>query len=334
MYRMQVALMSCAAAALFAVAAPAPAADFTMKIGTATRSGDKNVWMERFKERVEKRTNGRVAVQLFPASQLGANPRQIEGVQMGTIEAWIGPPAFAKGLDPRLEVIDAPGEWRDAKHAFESITDPEFRDPYLAVAEPKGLKGISLWTSSVARVVTKNRPIRTLEDFKGQKIRVLASAMEMETLKKVGASPVPMPPSDVLPALQQGVIDGVQSALVIFVPFQYWTAAKYLTETDVAFINSAAFVSKVWWDKLPADIRSIMAEEGKRLEGEMFNWSLEDNKHMREVWLKNGGVIVDFPAGERAKFMKIAKTVGPAVVGDHPEMKKMYELMEKVSRRH
>jgi tripartite ATP-independent transporter DctP family solute receptor len=326
--------VAAAAGACFAYRPDALAAEYTMKIGTATRSGDKNVWMERFKERVEKRTNGRVEIQLYPSSQLGSNPRQIEGVQMGAIEAWVGPPSFAKGLDPRLEVIDAPGEWRDAKHAFESITDSEFRDTYLAVAESKGLKGISIWTSSVARIVTRNQPIRTLEDFKGQKIRVLASAMEMETLKKVGAAPVPMPPSDVLPALQQGVIDGVQSALVIFVPFQYWTAAKYLTETDVAYINSAAFVSKVWWDRLPADMRAAMAEEGKKLEAEMFSWALDDNKRMREAWLKNGGVIVDFPASEREKFMKIAKTVGPSVVSNQPAMRKMYELMEKVSARH
>jgi TRAP-type C4-dicarboxylate transport system substrate-binding protein len=186
----------------------------------------------------------------------------------------------------------------------------------------------------VARIVTRSRPIRTLEDFKGQKIRILASDMESQTLKKVGAAPVPMPPSDVLPALQQGVIDGVQSALVIFVPFQYWTTAKYLTETDVAFINSAAFVSAVWWQKLPQDIRTVMTEEGKKLEAEMFQWSLEDNKVMRDTWIKNGGVIVDFPAAEREKFMKIAKTVGPTVVANHPGMKKMYELMEKVSRRH
>ena len=126
-------------------ATPAVAQKFTMKIGTATPRGDQNEWMKLFKQRVEKRGKGTISIQLYPSSQLGAIPRQIEGMQLGTVESWVGPPGFLKGVEPRWQVTDTPGLFRDKEHAQKTITDPAFRDVFLPLGEPKGVLGISIW---------------------------------------------------------------------------------------------------------------------------------------------------------------------------------------------
>lgn len=322
-----------AVAALTAAGAPAIAAEFTMKIGTATPRGDQNTWMARFKERVEKRAAGKIEIKLFPSSQLGAIPRQIEGMQLGTIEGWVGPPGFVKGVESRYQVVDAPGLYDDMAHAQRAITHPDFRDYYLALGEKKGIKGIGLYVSNSVAVVSRKRAIRRVDDYKGLKIRVLASDMEVEALRRLGAAAVPMPLMEVLPALQRGALDGVKSGLVIFVPFKYWTISKYLTESDEGVIVSAAFVSKIWWDRLPKSLQDIMMEEGRKLDNEMFHYAQAQKKRFQKIWKKNGGELIRFSPGERKKLMSKLATVGQSVVAGKPALKAVYDRLVAVVKK-
>lgn len=314
--------------------APAAAQKFTMKIGTATPRGNQNVWMARFKERVEKRSDGAIAVKLFPSSQLGTIPRNIEGLQLGTVEGWIGPPGFVKGVEARYQVLDAPGLFSNLEHAQRSITDPSFRDIYLNAGESKGIKGISVYVSGTIAVVSRSRPIRKVADYKGLKIRVLASDMEVEAMKRLGAAATPMPLLEVLPSLQRGAIDGVRSALVIFVPFKYWTISKFLTESDEGIIPVAAFVSKSWFDKLPKGLQSIILEEGRKLDEEMYRYSLKERQILRKVWVKNGGELIQFSSAEHKLLMSKMATVGATVVANKPKVKELYELLLASVKKH
>ncbi len=316
-----------AIAALTAAGAPATAAEFTMKFGTATPRGDQNVWMARFKERVEKRAGGEIAIKLFPSSQLGIIPRMIEGMQLGTVEGFIGPPVFVKGVETRYQVVDAPGLFDDMAHAHRALTHADFRDHYLKLGVKKGIRGIGIYVSNSAAVVSRGRAIRRVADFKGLKIRVLASDMEVEGLKRLGAAPTPMPLLEVLPALQRGALDGVRSGLVIFVPFKYWTISKQLTETDEAVISVVAFVSELWWKKLPNRLRSIMLEEGKKLDDEMFAFAQKQRKMFQNIWKKNGGELIHFSPAEQNKLMSTLASVGATVVARNPELKATYDRL-------
>ena len=100
-----------AAATAFAILTPilpASAADFVMKFGTATMNETQHQFIKFYKEEVEKASGGRIEVQIYPASQLGPIPREIEGVQLGTIQGYIGPVDFFVGVDPRFGVFSAP----------------------------------------------------------------------------------------------------------------------------------------------------------------------------------------------------------------------------------
>ena len=98
----------------------------TMRISTATFNDAQHEWMKRFAVAIDKNTNGRIKPELFPASQLGSIPRQIEGTQQGSIQAWIGPPEFLVGVDRRFEILGAPGLFQNDKEAFKVFDEPQF----------------------------------------------------------------------------------------------------------------------------------------------------------------------------------------------------------------
>src|SRR3989475_4321069 len=105
-------------------------ATIAFKCATATLNDVQHEWCKRYIARLEKRSNGQIKGQIFPASQLGSIPRMIEGAQFGTIEAWIGPPAFLVGIHPRFQVLSAPFLFDDFDPTFRTINDRQFLDRF------------------------------------------------------------------------------------------------------------------------------------------------------------------------------------------------------------
>lgn len=321
-------ILAIAAALLLATATPATAQQAIMKIGTATiGGGDQNTWMARFKERVEKRAPGQIAIQLYPGSQVGDNTRMVEGVQFGTLECYVGPTTVSAIAERRFQIFDAPGLYDDMQHGQRVITDPEFRPWFLGLAEAKNITGIGIWVSGTSSYIMRPRPIRTADDFRGLKLSVLASRMEIETMQRLGAAGVPMPMTDRLQAMQSGQIDGTKLALVVGDAFKFWTMAKYQTEADEVLILPMVIVHKPWLDKLAGSLQAILREEGQKLDDELLDYSIEKRKFYRENWVKNGGELIQFAPEERKKFLDRLSGVAASVVADNPGVKAAYERM-------
>src|SRR5262245_26162067 len=242
------------------------------KCATATLNDVQHEWCKRVGARLEKRTSGRIKAQVFPASQLGSIPRMIEGVQLGTIEVWVGPPDFLVGIDPRFQALTAPYVFDSMDHASRVINDREFDEKFLVMAEGKGIRGLALFVYGPASFVART-PIKTPDDLKGKKIRVLATPIERAVMARFGATGVPMTLGEVLPALQQGALDGVEASLTVFTTFKYFDVAKYHTNTDHYFITSMVTVSKKWLDTLPADVQTAVVEESRATSAELLDWT-------------------------------------------------------------
>src|SRR5436189_5052192 len=136
-----------AATTLVGLASPAQAQagkTFVMKLSTATINDTQHEWLRRFTAAVEKDSGGRIKGEIYPASQLGSIPRQIEGVQFGSIQAWIGPPEFLVGVDERYEALSAPGLFSSMDQDVRVISDPAVRDLLLGLGANKGLVGVGI----------------------------------------------------------------------------------------------------------------------------------------------------------------------------------------------
>src|ERR1700744_5171734 len=118
-----------------AVTAAARAEDNTygMKPGTATINESQHEWCKRFAAMVEKDSGGRIKPEIYPASQLGPIPREIEGVQFGAIQGYVGPPEFLAGVDERYEVLSASGLITDLPHEVRAVKDPQLQKTMLSL---------------------------------------------------------------------------------------------------------------------------------------------------------------------------------------------------------
>ena len=315
-----------AGAFVIGIIGPAPAAEYTMKIGTDTVNDAQHEWMKHYAERVEKASEGRIKTELYPSGQLGGSKVEIKAMQLGTLEARIGPGAFLGGIDPRFAVLDAPGWFVDLDHARRTIADPKFRDVFLAMPKAKGIIGVSLFIYGPSSYVMRNA-IDGLEGFAGKKIRIMGSPMQVQLVAKLGATAAPMAWGETLPALQHGTIDGVQSSLPAFVSAKFYDAGKYLVRTHDMLFVSIGMVSKIWFDKLPGELQSVIMEQGRAVEPEISALTQATYDKATADWTGNGGKLVDLPAGQKDQMRERIATVGAEVFKDQPQIQEMYQLL-------
>ena len=281
---------------------------------------------------VEKDSGGRIKAQVYPASQLGSIPRQIEGVQFGSIQASLIPPEFFVGVDPRFEVMAAPGLVNSMKHGQRVANDPAVLKLMLGLGANKGLHGVGLFMATPSSIISKT-PIRHLADFKGKKIRIFASQFQSVAFERLGITPVAMSLGDVLPALQQGAIDGADAALNVYVPMHFVDASKYVTQTNQPAIFIILEVSQKWFDTLPKDLQQIVAKDGAEESVKINPWGLDFRHKMQKAWVAQGGELINLPPNEQAEMMKTLASVGEDVSKSNPSLHEAYETVVAAAKR-
>ena len=322
-----------AASSLSFAPAPARAAEpIVMKIGTATLNDQQHEFMRRYQAAVEKDSKGRIKVEIYPASQLGSIPREIEATQFGSIQGWVGPPEFLSGVDPRFEALSAPNLLGDLQHANRVLNDPVFSAAFLGLGADKGLKGLALFVHGPTAFDTR-KPVNSVDDLKGMKIRVLAAQLQMAQITRFGGTPVPMALDQVLPALQQGAIDGVMSDMPVYTSLHYADAAKYAYEADQSMLCSIAVISKQWFDGLPPDLQTIVTTDGTKVARDLLPWIINFNNDQRKLWIAQGGVIVTPTAEQRRTIEARLAGLTDEVLKDKPLVKKMVDLAAAAAAR-
>jgi TRAP-type transport system periplasmic protein len=185
------------------------------------------------------------------------------------------------------------------------------------------------WMETFVALVDKD----TGGQIKGLKIRALASAFANEQISRLGASPVAMTLADVLPALQQGTIDGAVAQVAVFSTPQYYDVAKYITETNHNYIFSMAFLSKKWFDALPVTLQEVLRKDAAAASDETNPWEADFFDGQRKVWIEKGGELIELPPGEQASMMKSLSSVGEDLSKSKPELHAAYETLVAAVKR-
>src|SRR5712691_8705417 len=300
---------------------------YVMKLSTATINDTQHEWLKRFVAAVEKDSGGRIKGEIYPASQLGSIPRQIEGVQFGSIQAWIGPPEFLVGVDERYEALSAPGLFTSTDQDVRVINDPPVHDLMLGLGANKGLTGIGIVPIGPSSIATRKPTLRRLADFKGTKIRVLASPFQLEMVKRMDASPVAMTLADVLPALQQGAIDAALATITVYTTMQYQDAAKYVVESDQPYLNSIIVMSKKWLDSLPPDLQKIVRDDAESVSRDLVPFVKEFFAKQRKVWIDKGGELISVPPEEQSAMIDKISSVADDLSKTKPELNKTVKIV-------
>ena len=264
---------------------------YVMKVTLPTINDAPHQAAKDFAALVEKDSGGRIKAEVYPASQLGSIPRQIEGVQFGAIQVAEIPPEFFVGVDERFEVMAAPGLTDNIEHGQRVAADLAVRKLMFGLGAGKGLHVAGLFVAQPSCVISKT-PLRHLADFKGKKIRVFASQFQTEAFNRLGATPVAMTLGDVLPALQQGAIDGAIAGIGPFVHLHFNDAAKYVTETNQPAIFLIFAVSQKWYNSLPKDLQEVIDRDGAAVSRSIEPVALKLYQDQRKAWTDAGGELI------------------------------------------
>ena len=327
------ALGAAAALGLLALAVPASAADFVMKFGTATMNETQHQFIKFYKEEVEKDSGGRIEVQIYPASQLGPIPSEIQGVQLGSVQGYIGPVDFFVGVDPRFGVFSAPLLFKSNENAIATVQDPAIQKAMFDMLAPKRMVGLATMDIGASDYGAK-KAIMRLSDFAGKKLRINGTELEREKMAKLGATGIGMPLSDVVPALDQGTVDGTISGLSVFVAFKMNDLLKVITVTNDTYIISLAVVSKAWFDTLPPDLQKVVIAAGAKTQAKAQQWNIDFTKSLVATWTKLGGTVHTLPDDDLAKMRTLLAPVADQATKDQPAVHDMLQMVRAAVAKH
>jgi TRAP-type C4-dicarboxylate transport system substrate-binding protein len=305
---------------------------YAMKIALPTLNDPSYFFAKAYAAAIEKDSGGRIKPQIFPASQLGSIPRMIEGTQFGSIQCTLIPPEFFVGVDERFEVMAAPGLVDSMEHGERLAADPAALKLMMGLGANKGLHGVAMFMNAPSSVIAKS-PIRHLTDFKGKKIRVLASPFQTQAISRLGATPVAMTLGDVVPAMQQGAIDGAVGGIVVWTPMHFQDAAKYVTETGQPGVFVVVEVSKTWYDSLPADLKQIVDRDAAVQQPAITPVAIGIVNKARQGWTATGGELISLPPPEQAAMMKTFASVGADVSRTKPLLGEAYKIVTEAAQR-
>jgi TRAP-type transport system periplasmic protein len=305
---------------------------YVMKITVPTLNDSLHQFAKNYAAAVEKDSGGRIKAEVYPASQLGSIPRQIEGTQFGAIQCAAIPPEFFVGIDERFEVMAAPGLVDSLQQGQRVAADPAVLKLMLALGANKGLHGVGLFMATQSSVIART-PIRHLADFKGKKIRIFASQFQSVAFERLGATPVAMSLGDVMPALQQGAIDGADAALAVYTPMHFQDAAKYVTETGQPAIFIIVEISSQWYNALPADLQQIVDRDGATESVAINPLAVELGEKFRKGWVDGGGELISLPTDEQTAMLQTLSSVGDDVSKTKPAVGAAYQVVKEAAQR-
>jgi TRAP-type C4-dicarboxylate transport system substrate-binding protein len=303
-----------------------------MKISLAALNDPLHQFAKDFAALIDKDSGGRIKTEIYPASQLGSIPRQIEGTQFGAIQCVITPPEFYSGIDERFEVMAAPGLAASLAHAQRLAGDPDVLKLMLSLGADKGLHGVAMFTSQPSSIIAKNA-VRHLADLQGKKLRVFASQFQSVAFGRLGVTPVAMTLGDVLPALQQGAIDGAVAGTVIYSAMHYVDAAKYVTNIGQPVIFGYAAVSKKWYDALPTDLQQVIDKDAATAMTQVNPQTVEIGANADKRWVDGGGELIDLPADEQTSMLKTLSSVAEDVSKTKPAVSAAYQIVAAAAQR-
>lgn len=253
-------MAAAAATALLVATGPAMAKD--IKFGMNAPQGDNPEWnaLTAFKNHVEYKTEGGITVQLFPSAQLGAERACAEQVQQGAVEVCLVDTGALAGFYNDIQVLSIPYLFKSSAHAWKVFDSPFFENLAEDMRAETGIRIMS-WGENGFRDFTNNvRPIRSPEDLKGLKMRVMESPVFMRFVESFGAAATPMPGSEIIMAAKQGVIDGQENPAQVNYDYNLMDVQKYMS-TDEHILGVHAFIiNDKFFEGLTDDEKAVVLE--------------------------------------------------------------------------
>lgn len=221
---------------------------------------------------IAERTGGRHEVKVFHSRQLGEEKETIEQTRAGAIDLNRTNVALIGNFVPAMNVLAMPFLFRSIEH-MQKVLDGPIGNEILGSFEPYGFVGLAFYDSGARSIYNAVRPVKSIADLKGLRIRVQQSELMSEMIRSLGAEPVELPYGQVLTGLATHLIDGAENNWPSFVTTDHYKYAGYLALTEHTMSPEVLVISLKAWRSLSADDQQIFRDA-----------ALRSSQFMREKW--------------------------------------------------
>jgi len=284
--------------------------------------------MEKFAELVDKKSGGKLKVNVFPGGALGSDQANVSALQGGTLEMASMNSGIFASIVKDFAIYDFPFLFGNPKEA-DAVVDGPFGTALHKKLEDKGLVGLGYYELGFRQLTNSKRPINKVEDIAGLKLRVIPNPINVDWVTALGANPTPLPFPEVYAALEQKAIDGQENPVATIKGAKLNEVQKYLTLTNHQYNPQSIVVSKRFWDGLSADDRKILQDAARESIVYQRTQSRASLQAGLEDLKKGGMQINELPAAEVAKLRDKMKPViakHSASVGEDTVKAMMAEL--------
>ena len=241
------------------------------------------VAVENMGKKLDKATNGRLSIQMYPSMQLGGEKEAIEQAQVGAIQfARVSVGALGPVID-ELNVFNMPYLFRDTKHMQKVIDGPIGQELMDKVTNnpTAGLVALAWMDAGARSLYDTKKPIKTLADLKGMKFRVMGNPMFVDMMNSLGGNGVSMGYDQVFSALQTGVVDGAENNPPSFVFDNHYQVAKFYTVDEHLIVPEMVVFSKKTWDTLSKEDQALLVKFGREAQAEeRVLWAVYEKEAM------------------------------------------------------
>ncbi len=270
-------------------------------------------YLVKWGEALEKSSNGRLVFKHFPGAQMGPTPKHYDFVRDGSAEVAYFLHGATPGRFPLTELVNLPYLIGSAEIGIKVLNDAELRAKYLD-AEHKGVKVLYLFTHQPGSVHTTKKAIRTLDDFKGLRLRFATPALR-EFIQVLGATPVGVPPTEVAEQLQKGTLDGAFTDYGgAGIAWKLGGITKYTTETYSFVASFGVICNEAWFARLPKDLQQMVMQSVTGIEREIgTNWDALDVPGKKAL-MDAGGEAIRLTRAEDDKMRRIGADVTESTI--------------------
>ncbi len=269
-----------------------------------------------FQEALENNSKGTLKVKIFPDGQLGSEREVLELLQIGSVAATKVSAATLSNFVPEYNILGIPYLFREKQHLFDVLEGPIGKS-ILEKGSKFWLRGLCYYDAGSRSFYTSEKAIRTPDDLKGLKIRVMNNQMAINMVNSMGGSATPLSYGELYTAMQQGVVDGAENNPPSFVSSNHYEISKYYTLDQHSFVPDVLLIGTKYWDKLSEEEKIWVQDAAdKSAQAQKKFWNDSVDKSMKIA--KEAGVEIIIP--DKSLFAEKSKSVVEEFVKKYPEM--------------
>lgn len=276
--------------------------------------------VRRFAEILAAKSNGKLKIREFPASQIGNEMQMQSALRGGTQEMMSASTTSLASVVKEFGLLDFPFTVSTFNQANALVTGP-FGQAMTDVLPEKDLIGLGYWGLGFRNATNSSRSITKVEDFSGLKLRVIPNPVFLETFKALKANPVPMNFGELYTALENKTVDGQENPYTVILSNKFYEVQKYVSATNHAFTQNILLVSKKFWDKLSPEEQKMIREAAAESRGYQREQTLlQTEKALTELKAK-GMTFNEIAPPEYARMQQATKAVAERFSADFDQGK-------------